>query len=146
MLPGVYQFTVRLRHEHYYTSVILDTMRYKLIVLPASQLHSHFKFGQEVYKFSVSGSESFGKISLTQKVQAELAAMRQKSVSDLSVLSTIGYTLITASKSSNPLSKFVVLDSMSGQLRIAENLTDSSARDGKSLFDQGSINLCLIDD
>lgn len=125
MLPGVYQFTVRLRHEHYYTSVILDTMKYKLTVLPSNQLvtkplHSYFKFSQEVYKFKPSQSEStklFGQVSIVQKVQAQLVEMKQKTTNPVSM----NYKLIATP--ANPLTKFIKLDPASGQLEVVEGMS-----------------------
>ena len=80
MLPGVYVFSVRLRSNHYYSSVTLDSMRFKLIILPVNSLldigsknvYNYFKFSREMYKFErgalLTNNDSIsGQISLVQR-------------------------------------------------------------------------------
>jgi len=135
MQPGTYTFTVRLRSNHFYSSMILESTQFKLIVVPENSLlssqsrllYNYFRFSREMYKFETNsnGSLHLGQIKLVEKVQPEILAMHNRylTASDLGKFKS-EYTLVesTALRVGKVLDN-IEMDIKSGELRLRNNGT-----------------------
>ncbi len=133
MQPGAYTFTIRLRATHFYSSHVLDSTQFRLIVLPdnsllsgtSRQLYNYFRFSRDLYKFETNDTQLYGRIELVEKVQPEILAMQSRylTASDLGSFRR-EYTLIESRtlRASHVLDN-IEMDVNSGELRLRPNGT-----------------------
>ena len=125
MVPGVYSFTIRLRST--YAANVIDSMVYKLIILPENDLlennskllNNYFKFSREFYKFKPeNGSSSIGQIKLVNK-----AVRSSPPIVDLSRLSK-KYSLIESQSSKvTAVLNLLTLNQTTGQLALKSSVS-----------------------
>jgi hypothetical protein len=126
LLPGVYLFNIKLK----FSAKWIDSMRFKLIILPANDLlsatskylYNHFKFDKEFYKFQIMDSN---RVNLINKhdYYKQMNTNRLFKLPKLSNYS-ISYKLISGNR--NPIHQLLTINEQTGVITYTNSTLDEN--------------------